>query len=90
MKKLLPTSDSDSERLAVVLRHVLDEHPTPLRVGDLVRELSDEPGEFMADDLVRLAVRELEKGGLLQCPAGDLVLPTRQAVYYDDIASFMA
>ncbi len=84
----MPSSKDDCERLALVLRHVLDEHPAILRADDLVRELSDSPGDFAADDHLRVAVRQLVRSGLL-CEWGAFVIPTRQACLHDQIAAYM-
>jgi hypothetical protein len=69
--------DQQIER--AVLSHVLDAHPTTLRLSDLIRELGD-VDDFTKRDAVERAVRELVKGGLLfRCEGA--VLPTRQALY---------
>jgi hypothetical protein len=63
----------------MVLVHVIDTHPTTLRLSDLIRELG-EPEDFAKRDRIERAVRELVKGGLLfRCEGA--VLPTRQALY---------
>jgi hypothetical protein len=63
-----------------VLRHVLDWQPTVLRLSDVIREVSQDPGEFAHRDGVERAVRDLTKVGLLH-RHGDCVLPTSTAVY---------
>ncbi|HEX7279382.1 MAG TPA: hypothetical protein VF255_07140 [Solirubrobacterales bacterium] len=69
--------DQQIER--VVLAHVIDAHPTTLRLSDLIRELGD-PDDFAKRDSIERAVRDLVKGGLLfKCEGA--VLPTRQALY---------
>lgn len=66
-----------------VLAHVLATHPATLRVSDLIRELGD-PEDFAKRDAVERAVRELVKGGLLfRCEGA--VLPTRQALYFEEL-----
>ena len=77
-----PTSalaDDDSYQQAV-LRHVFDWQPTILRLSDLVREVSVNPGDFADRDAVERAVRDLIKVGLLH-RQGECVLPTPTAVY---------
>jgi hypothetical protein len=73
-----PFGDGDYEE--AVLRHVLTERPTILRLCDLVRELARDPREFGDRDAVKRAVRELIKVGLLH-RQGEVVLPTPAAVY---------
>jgi hypothetical protein len=68
--------DQRDER--AVLVHVVETHPTTLKLSDLIRELSD-PEDFQERDRIERAVRELVKGGLLfrdECG----VLPTRAAL----------
>jgi hypothetical protein len=66
-----------------VLRHVVEVHPTTLRLSDLIRELGD-PGDFSRRDAIERAVRELVAGGaLFRCEGA--VLPTRQALYLWDV-----
>jgi hypothetical protein len=71
------TDDTQDE--GMVLSHVIDAHPTTLRLSDLLRELG-EPEDFAKRDRIERAVRELVKAGLLfRCEGA--VLPTRQALY---------
>ena len=66
-----------------VLAHVVESHPTTLRLSDLIRDLSDRE-DFAERDRVEWAVRELVKGGLLfRCEGA--VLPTRAALYAFDL-----
>lgn len=61
-----------------VLVHVIEVHPTTLKLSDLTRELS-EPEDLSERDRIERAVRELTKGGLLfRAECG--VLPTRAAL----------
>jgi hypothetical protein len=70
----------DQRDEAAVLMHVVESHPTTLRLSDLIRDLSD-PEDFGERDRIERAVRELVKGGLLfRCEGA--VLPTRQALYF--------
>jgi hypothetical protein len=69
----------DQRDEAAVLMHVVESHPTTLRLSDLIRDLSD-PEDFAERDRIERAVRELVKGGLLFRCEG-VVLPTRQALY---------
>jgi hypothetical protein len=74
----VPLRDGDYEE--AVLRHVLTEQPTILRLCDLIRELARNPREFGDRDAVKRAVRELIKVGLLH-RQGECILPTPAAVY---------
>lgn len=62
-----------------MLLHVVESHPTTLRLSDLIRDLSD-PEDFNERDRLERAVRELIKGGLV-FRSGGAVLPTRSALY---------
>jgi hypothetical protein len=59
-----------------VLTLILSEHPTLLRLGDVVMEMSD------SEDAVTRAVRDLTAVGLLR-REGDSVLATRAALTFD-------
>lgn len=73
-----PDGEDRQEERAVLL-HVVESHPTTLRLSDLIRDLSD-PEDFHERDRLERAVRELIKGGLL-FRSGGAVLPTRSALY---------
>jgi hypothetical protein len=81
-----PAADNAAEDRrdeGVVLRHVVETHPSTLRLSDLIRELGD-PSDFSERDGIERAVRELVKGGLLFRCEGT-VLPTRAALYLFDV-----
>lgn len=78
--QITPASLEDGDYEQAVLRHVLDWHPTVLRLDDLTRELSPDPREFAHRDAVARAVRELTKVGLLH-QQGECILPTPATVY---------
>jgi hypothetical protein len=72
------TAAEDLKDEAAVLGHVVEAHPTTLRLSDLIRELGD-PEDFAKRDRVERAVRELVRTGLLfKCEGA--VLPTRPAL----------
>jgi hypothetical protein len=75
-----PMSATADDYEEAVLRHVLTEQPTILRLCDLIRELAKDPREFGHRDAVKRAVRDLIKVGLLH-RQGECVLPTPAAVY---------
>ena len=76
-KAASPDAEDQRDERAVYV-HVVETHPTTLKLSDLIRELSD-PEDFADRDRIERAVRELVKGGLLfRCEGA--VLPTRQAV----------
>ncbi len=69
----------DRHDQGIVLVHVFDTYPTNLRLSDLIRELTDNSGDFAEHDRIERAVVELVRVGLLfRC--GGLVLPTRAAL----------
>ena len=72
------TYDEDLRDEKAVFLHVVETHPTTLKLSDLIRELSD-PEDFSERDRIERAVKELVKGGLVfRCECG--VLPTRAAL----------
>jgi hypothetical protein len=73
-------SPDDDFYEGAVLRHILDWHPTTLRMEDLIREVSPDPREFAHRDGVERAVRDLIKVGLLY-REGECVFPTPAAIY---------
>jgi hypothetical protein len=80
---MVDTAREDQRDEAAVLMHVVESHPTTLRLSDLIRDLSD-PEDFAERDRIERAVRELVKGGLLfRC--GGAVLPTRSAIYATEL-----
>jgi len=76
------TDDATTE--AAVLRQLLALHPVQLTLEELVREVADDPEEFAATDAVERAVRELSAAGLVH-GSGDLVLPSRAALRFDEL-----
>jgi|ERR1043166_1400014 hypothetical protein len=68
----------------VVLIHVLTIYPTHMRLLELIRELTDDSGDFSEGDRIERAVRELIGVGLLFRCEG-LVLPTRAALRFNQI-----
>jgi hypothetical protein len=79
------TAAQDVKDRARVLREVLDLHPETLTLDELVRELTVDSVEFEERDRVARAVRDLIAGGLLH-RVGDLVLPTRAAVNFQELS----
>lgn len=77
-----PMDPDQEDRAAQValLHHVLDEHPALLCKADLIRELSNDPDDWVQRDAVERAISELVKRGLLQW-LDNFVLPTRAAIY---------
>lgn len=73
----------DAQAQAAVLTQVLTEHPTPLTLADVEREIAPDQ-DFAGRDAVARAVRDLSAVGLLH-RHGDLVLPTRAAIHMDGL-----
>ena len=78
------TAAQDVRDRARVLREVLDLYPETLTLDELVRELTVDSVEFEERDRVQRAVRDLIAGGLIH-GVGDLVLPTRAAVNFQEL-----
>jgi hypothetical protein len=82
-RRVVDPDAEDRRDEGAVLRHVVESHPTTLRLSDLIRELGD-ADDFSQRDAVERAVRELVRGGLLfRCEGA--ILPTRQTLYLFDL-----
>jgi hypothetical protein len=67
-----------------VLTEILALHPTQLRLSELVQEITAGAADFAQTDAIERAVRDLVSVGLL-FRNGDLVLPTRAALRFDEL-----
>lgn len=79
-------AEQDRKYRRAVLSHVLDLHPTHLRVIELVLEITagrDE--EFEGSDAIERAVRDLTGAGLLHCPNA-VVIPTNAALCFAELS----
>ncbi len=76
------TNEGDDARLeAMLLRRVLELHPTRVTTDELVRDLTGTEDDFAARDGVERAIAELTRSGLLHPVGADgFVTPTRAAV----------
>jgi hypothetical protein len=74
-------AEEEAQRASAVLVLILIEHPSHLTVPEISRALNDDPDDFASKDGVDIAVRELIGGGLLH-RHGDVVMPTRAALYF--------
>lgn len=70
----------DRRDQGAVLAHIIDAHPTSLRLSDLILELADDPAEFADRDRIERATQDLVRVGLLFRCEG-VVLPTRAALH---------
>lgn len=70
--------------LRQALVQVLTLHPTQLRLSELVLEIVAGTPDFAQKDAIERAVRDLVAAGLL-FRNGELVLPTRAALRFDEI-----
>jgi hypothetical protein len=77
------TRAGDIATESVVLRQVLDLHPTHVTVAELVREIGGEQVEFAERDAIERAVRDLAGAGLLH--RNELVVPTRAALRFSEL-----
>jgi len=82
----LSTDSQDAETQRALLALVLAEHPTQLTTPEAVRELAQDPGDFVERDAVGRAARDLVSAGLLH-RHGAFVLPTRAARHFDRLES---
>jgi hypothetical protein len=69
---------------AAVMQQLLDLHPTPLTLIELIRELAGEHAGFAERDAVERAVRSLSATGLLH-EGEDFVVPTRAALRFSEL-----
>lgn len=69
---------------AAVLRQLLALHPIQLTVDELAREIGDATEDFAQTDAIERAVRELAAAGLVH-RNGDVVMPSRAALHFDDL-----
>lgn len=69
---------------SVVLRHLLDLHPTRLTLAELVREIGGNRDGFAERDAIERAVRDLAAVGLLH-QGNEFVTPTRAALRFDEL-----
>lgn len=74
----------DAVTEAAVLRQLLALHPAPVTAGELLREVAGDAPDFAQSDAVARAVRDLAVAGLLH-RSGDLVLPSRAALRFDEL-----
>jgi predicted transcriptional regulator len=74
------TAGEDAALESAMLQQVLALHPAAIAIEELTRELGEEEGA----DSVQRAVRDLVAAGLLR-RSGDLVLPTRAALRFDEL-----
>jgi predicted transcriptional regulator len=74
--------DEDVE--LAVLQQLLDLHPTRLTLEELAREFGAKNSDFVANDAVERAVRDLAAAGLLHRGV-EFVAPTRAALRFNEL-----
>jgi hypothetical protein len=78
------TLAQDERDQAAVLTLLLLLHPAHLTAAELIRELTAGSVDFEGEDRFKRAIRDLRGVGLIQ-QVGDLVLPTRAALAFDQL-----
>lgn len=78
-----PAGD-DTTTEAAVLQQLIFLHPAQVGFEELLRELGADPDDFGQRDAIERAVRELGAAGLAR-RAGELILPTRAALRFDQL-----
>lgn len=78
------TTETDARFEAAVLGQLLALHPVQLTFDELLLAVAVDPGDFDQRDAVERAVRELQAAGLL-VQNGDLILPSRAALRFDEL-----
>lgn len=84
MDEIRTPGADDAAIEAAVLRQLLALHPIQLTLGELLREIAGEAGDFAPEDAVERAVRDLAAAGLVH-RSGDVVLPSRAALRFDEL-----
>lgn len=69
---------------SAVLQYILAFHPVQTSLEELLREFDQGSGDATQRDAVERAVQDLVGAGLLQ-RNGELVLPTRAALRFDEL-----
>lgn len=80
------TAALDLRDQGVVLIHVLTIHPAHLRLVELIREVTAGSADFEDADRFERAARDLVGVGLL-FEVGDVLLPTRAALRFNEIVT---
>lgn len=80
------TAALDLRDQGVVLIHVLTLHPAHLCLAELIREATAGSADFAETDRFERAARDLVGVGLL-FEVGELVLPTRAALRFNEIVA---
>ncbi len=80
------TAALDIRDQGVVLIHILTLHPAHLRLAELIREVTADSADFAVSDRYERAARELVGVGLLLV-SGELLLPTRAALRFNEIVT---
>ena len=78
------TGAEDLATESTVMRQVLAAHPVLLTAAELIREIAGEDPGFAERDAIERALRDLGGIGLLHLQ-GDLVLPTRAALHFNEL-----
>jgi hypothetical protein len=78
------TRHDDLSTESAVLQRVIDVHPAPLTISELVRELAGEDAEFAVRDAIERAARDLSGVGLIHLQ-DEFVRPTRAALRYTEL-----
>jgi hypothetical protein len=86
MSEIRTPARDDAIVQAAVLRHLLTLHPIQLTLGELVREITGDASDFAPKDAVERAARELAAAGLVN-RSGDIILPSRAALRFDELLS---
>jgi hypothetical protein len=84
MDKIRTATDDDAAVEAAVLRRLLALQPHQVTFAELLRETASDPEDFSECDAIERAVRDLAAAGLAN-RSGELVLPSRAALRFDEL-----
>jgi hypothetical protein len=80
------TAALDLRDQGVVLTHIFALHPAHLRLAELIRQATAGSADFAETDRFERAVHDLVGVGLLFA-VGELLLPTRAALHFNEIVT---
>jgi hypothetical protein len=85
-RKEATTAEQDEAIEFAVIALILSRHPAQLTLAELIREVADDPDEFLQIDGVDRAVRDLGRVGLLN-RNGEFLVPSQAALRMDRLTN---
>lgn len=85
-RKEVTNDEQDQAIEFAVLVLILSRHPAQLTLAELIREVADDPEEFLQVDAINRAVRDLAGVGLLN-RNGEFLVPSQAALWMDKLTN---